>query len=56
MANSPPFDFNQLVAIFTTSVKRLGLAGTAGVIACTLVLVYWLSRFQFWPPVFDFQL
>jgi four helix bundle protein len=38
---------NQLVAIFTTSVKRLRLAATAGVISCALVFVYWLSRFQF---------
>jgi len=38
---------NQLVAIFTTSVKRLRLAATAGGIACALVFVYWLSRFQF---------
>jgi four helix bundle protein len=32
---------NQLVAILTTSVKRLRVAATAGASGCVLTLVYW---------------
>jgi len=36
---------NELVAIFTTSVKRLRIAVTAGIACLTAVCVYWLSHF-----------
>ena len=36
---------NELVAIFTTSVKRLRIAVTAGIVCLTLVCVYCLSYF-----------
>jgi len=35
---------NELVAIFTTSVKRLRLLTTGTTIACLLIGCYWLSR------------
>jgi four helix bundle protein len=38
---------NQLVAIFTASVKRLRLANTAGAICLALAITFYLSYFHF---------
>jgi len=40
---------NQLVAIFTTSVKRLRLAATTGAVCCVLMVLYWISHLYFNP-------